>query len=69
MACNAQIDLSKVFITCRIIEAFQGIILFQKRKLKVKVEILLQYACDIKSWLGPFTKPLLVSSAVQDLTL
>ena len=66
MACNARIDLSKVFITCRIIEAFQGIIVF-KEKLKVKVEILLQHAFDIKSWLGPFTKPL-VSSAVQNLT-
>ena len=48
-------------------EAFQGIILF-KKKLKVRVEILLQYGCDIKSWLGPFTKPL-VLSAYKNSTL
>ena len=36
---------------------------FQKKKIKVKVRILLQNACDIKSGLGPFTKPL-VSGAL-----
>ena len=37
---------------------------FEKKQLKVKLEILSQYARDIKSWLGAFTKPL-VSSALQ----
>ena len=58
----------KEIIICRTTGAFQGMIFFLKEKLKVKVEILLQYACDIKSWLGPFTKPL-VSSALQNSTL
>ena len=43
-------------------------ILFKRRSKKVKVEILLQCACDIKSWLDPFITPL-VSSAHQNLTL
>ena len=38
------------------------------KKLKVKVEILLQYACDTKSWLGLFTNPL-VSSVLKNSTL
>ena len=37
-------------------DAFQGIVLVQKKKPKIKVEILSQYANDIKSWLGPFYK-------------
>ena len=58
MECNARIDSSKesLFVEKISIQRYNS---FQKKKLKVKVEILLQYACDIKSWLGP--KPLVSS--------
>ena len=35
---------------------------FEKKKLKVKVRIPLQCACDIKSELGSFTKPLVLGA-------
>ena len=53
----------KGITSCRTIEAFQGIILFNREAYQVKVEIPVQHACDSKSWLGPFKKPL-VSGAL-----
>ena len=58
---NGPIPKRKVL--SRTTEAFQDTIL-SKEKMKVKVDILLQHACDIKLWLGSFSKPL-VSNLLQ----